>query len=207
MALGDEVSGPGSGFPGGGERGAAAVQASAWKGLRAFWTHHVATGAGGGEGAGGFGGGGGGSGDRNAQEAAAALAAVAEMLRSLPPPPDILPGEEDLGLPGPQGGVPGGMPEAQNNGGAAFGESKDISEDISRLGTAAWVWAQALLCLEALPAEKVAPLALPSACRCVYKHLHVHISLLGHMPVTAGQGTMLCAHALAVNCPTGALLL
>lgn len=165
MALGDEVSGLGSGFPGGGERGAAAVQASAWKGLHALWTHHVATGAGGGEGAGGFGG----SGGRNAQEAAAALAAVAEMLRALPPPPDILPGEESLGLPGPQGGVPVGMPETQRNGGAALGEVEDISEDVSRLGTAAWVWAQALLCLEALPAEKVAPPALPSACRCMFE--------------------------------------
>jgi hypothetical protein len=128
------------------EADAARVRAAAWEGLRGFWAGQATP-----QGGGGSDGGSAGStscGSETPALAAAAQEATAALLRELPRPPEVMPGEEDLG-------------EAAEAGGGAAAEAPGMHGAAAcGLGPAALVWAAALRCLAALPAEQARLAAL-----------------------------------------------
>jgi len=128
------------------EADAARVRAAAWEGLRGFWAGQAAPQGDGGGGSGGSAGAAYGGSETPAL-AVAALEAAAALLRELPRPPEVMPGEEDL--------EEDHGEAAEEAGGGTAAEAPGMHGAAAcGLGPAALVWAAALRGLAALPAEQ-----------------------------------------------------
>jgi hypothetical protein len=176
------------------EADAARVRVAAWEGLRGFWAGQAAPQGGGSGGSGGSAGAAYG-GSETPTLAAVALEATAALLRELPRPPEVMPGEEDL--------EEGHGEAAEEAGGGTAAEAPGMHGAAAcGLGPAALVWAAALRCLAALPAEQARPRRTrlsaqqpgSAACgmRCMYqvnfcitgRHAHAFAAAIALLPAT-----------------------